>query len=137
MGPIDYLVVEFPDDHQMTGEAFSIMLDWVDRGLVRILDLLFIRKEFDGSVAVVELADVDKDGTLGLDAFEGAQSGALGPGDVDDAGRVIEPGRIAGILVYENRWAAPLGIALRKGGAQLVATGRIPIQALLASLEAR
>ena len=129
MGPIDYLVIEFPDDRQVTGEAFPILLELVDRGLVRILDLVFVRKEFDGSVAVVELADVDKDGTLGLPAFEVAQSGLLSEDDVANAGEVLVLGSLAGILVYENRWAAPFAVALRSGGAHLVASGRIPVRA--------
>ncbi|MFF4578492.1 DUF6325 family protein [Streptomyces sp. NPDC001389] len=135
MGPIDYLVVEFPGS-RMTGEGFPLLVDLVDRGLIRILDLVFIRKEQDGSVAALEIADLDADGELDLAVFEGASSGLLGQDDLDEAAHAIEPGSSAGLLVYENVWAAPLAAALRRGGGQLVASGRIPVQAILASLEA-
>lgn len=135
MGPIDYLVVEFPGN-RMTGEGLPLLVDLVDRGIIRILDLQFIRKELDGSVSGLEIADLDSDGKLDLMVFEGASSGLLGADDVEDAASVIEPGSSAGILVYENVWAAPFAAALRRGGGQLVASGRIPVQALLAELDA-
>jgi hypothetical protein len=135
MGPIDYLVVEFPGN-RMTGEGLPLLVDLVDRGIIRILDLLFIRKELDGSVSGLTIADLDSDGKLDLMVFEGASSGLLGKDDVEDAASVIEPGSSAGILVYENVWAAPFAAALRRGGGQLVASGRIPVQALLAELDA-
>ncbi|MCZ4513161.1 DUF6325 family protein [Streptomyces sp. ActVer] len=135
MGPIDYLVVEFPGN-RMTGEGFPILVDLVDRGLIRILDLMFVRKEEDGSVVGLEIADLTGDGTLDLAAFEGASSGLLGQDDIDEAGTALEPGNSAGILVYENLWAAPFATALRRGGAQLVASGRIPVPAVLAALDA-
>ena len=135
MGPIDYLVVEFPGS-RMTGEGLPLLVDLVDRGIIRILDLVFIRKELDGSVAGIEIADFDADGTLDLAVFEGASSGLLGTDEVEDAGSVLEPGSSAGILVYENVWAAPFAVALRRGGGQLVASGRIPVQAALAALDA-
>jgi len=134
-GPIDYLVVEFPGN-RMTGEAFPLLVDLVDRGLIRILDLVFVRKETDGSVAGLELADFDSDGQLDLAVFEGASSGLLGEDDIKEAGDVLEPGSSAGILVYENVWAGPFAAAVRRSGGQLVASGRIPIQAVLAALEA-
>lgn len=135
MGPIDYLVVEFPGN-RMTGEGFPILVDLVDRGLIRILDLMFVRKEEDGSVVGLEIADLTGDGTLDLATFEGASSGLLGQDDIDEAGTALEPGNSAGILVYENLWAAPFATALRRGGAQLVASGRIPVPAVLAALDA-
>jgi Family of unknown function (DUF6325) len=135
MGPIDYLVVEFPGN-RMTGEGLPLLVDLVDRGIIRILDLLFIRKELDGSVSGLTIADLDSDGKLDLMVFEGASSGLLGKDDVEDAASVIEPGSSAGILVYENVWAAPFAVAVRRGGGQLVASGRIPVQALLAELDA-
>jgi uncharacterized membrane protein len=133
-GPIDYLVVEFPGN-RMNGEAFPLLVDLVDRGLIRILDLVFVRKETDGSVSGLELADFDSDGQLDLAVFEGASSGLIGEDDVREAGEVLEPGSSAGILVYENVWAAPFAAAVRRAGGQLVASGRIPIQAVLAALE--
>ncbi|WP_030621590.1 DUF6325 family protein [Streptomyces fulvoviolaceus] len=135
MGPVDFLVIEFPGN-RMTGEGFPLLLDLVDRGIIRILDLLFVRKDTDGSVGGLELKDLDADGELDLTVFEGASSGLLGQDDIEEAGTALEPGNSAGILVYENLWAAPLAQALRRGGAQLVASGRIPVQALLASLDA-
>ena len=135
MGPIDYLVVEFPGS-RMTGEGLPLLVDLVDRGIIRILDLVFVKKELDGSVRGIEIADLDHDGKLDLAVFEGASSGLLDEDDLGDAGGVLEPGSSAGILVYENVWAAPLATALRRGGAQLVAGGRIPVQAILAALDA-
>jgi Family of unknown function (DUF6325) len=134
-GPIDYLVVEFPGN-KMTGEAFPLLVDLADRGLIRILDLAFVRRELDGSVVGMALSDVDHDGDLDLTVFEGASSGLLGGDDLDEAGGVLEPGSSAGVLVYENVWAAPFATALRRSGGQLVASGRIPVQAILAALDA-
>ena len=113
-----------------------MLVDLVDSGIIRILDLVFVQRKLDGSVTAVEIADFDKDGELDLAVFEGASSGLLGQDDVDEAASVIEPGNSAGILVYENVWAAPFAAALRRGGAQLVASGRIPVQAILAALDA-
>ena len=135
MGPVDYLVVEFPGS-RMTGEGLPLLVDLVDKGIIRVLDLIFVKKELDGSVVGMAIADLDGDGALDLAVFEGASSGLLGPDDVDEASSVLEPGSSAGILVYENRWAAPFAAALRRGGGQLVASGRIPIQGILAALDA-
>lgn len=135
MGPVDYVVLEFPGN-RMTGEAFPLLVDLVDRGLIRILDLAFVRKDIDGSVLALELSDVNGDGALDLSVFAGASSGLLGKGDIQEAAGVLEPGSSAGILVYENVWAAPLAVALRRSGGQLVASGRIPVQAVLAALDA-
>ena len=135
IGPIDYLVVEFPGS-KMTGEGLPLLVDLVDRGIIRILDLVFVKKELDGSVRGVAIADLDKDGQLDLAVFEGASSGLLDQEDLDEAGGVLQPGSSAGLLVYENRWAAPFAKALRRGGGQLVSSGRIPVQAVLAALDA-
>jgi hypothetical protein len=134
-GPIDYLVVEFPGS-KMTGEAFPLLVDLVDRGLIRIIDLAFISKGTDGSVVGLDISDIDGDGELDLTVFEGASSGLLDDSDLEEAGSVLEPGSSAGVLVYENVWAAPFASALRRSGGQLVASGRIPVQAVLAALEA-
>ena len=135
MGPIDYLVVEFPGS-RMTGEGLPLLVDLVDRGIIRVLDLLFIKREEDGSVAGVAIADFDHDGVLDLTVFQGASSGLLHQDDIDEVSSLLKPGSSAGILVYENVWAAPFAAALRRGGGQLVANGRIPIQAMLAALDA-
>ncbi|MEU9456052.1 DUF6325 family protein [Streptomyces sp. NPDC048277] len=134
MGPVDYLVIEFPGS-RLTGEALPLLVDLADRRIVRILDLAFIRKDADGSVAALELRDLGDD-EADLTVFEGASSGLLDEGDLAEAGNALEPGSSAAVLVYENLWAAPLARALRRSGAELVASGRIPVQALLASLDA-
>ncbi|MFF9409416.1 DUF6325 family protein [Streptomyces anandii] len=133
MGPVDYLVIEFPGN-RMTGEGFPLLVDLVERGIIRIIDLTFVRKDTDGSVAALELSDFGDE--IDLSVFEGASCGVLDQGDLDEAGAALEPGNSAAVLVYENLWAAPLARELRRGGAQLVAGGRIPVQALLASLDA-
>lgn len=131
MGPIDYLVVEWPD-RQPTGEAAPYLLDLVDRGLIRILDLAFIAKDQDGSVARLEIADLGD----AFEVFVGASSGLLSDEDTDEAAAALEPGTSAALLVYENAWAAPFATAMRRSGAQLVASGRIPTQTLIAALDA-
>jgi hypothetical protein len=135
LGPISYLIVEFPGN-KMTGKGLPILVDLVDRGLIRILDLLFVMREQDGSIRAAELRDFDGDGELDLAMFEGATSGLLDASDMADAAEVIQPGNAAGILIFENRWAASFTQELRNGGAELVAAGYIPQDALLASLEA-
>ncbi|MFB7331284.1 DUF6325 family protein [Streptomyces adustus] len=134
MGPIDYAVVEFPGNH-MTGEGFPLLVDLVERGIIRILDLMFIGREEDGTVVGMEITDFTGDGALDLAVFQGASSGLLGHDDVQEAGAALEPGNSAGIIVYENLWAAPFVTALRRGGAQLVASGRIPVPAVLEALD--
>jgi hypothetical protein len=134
MGPIDYIVVEWKD-RQPTGEAVPYLIDLVDRGIIRILDLAFITKGADGSVGRLEIADVG-DAVQEYAVFEGASSGLLSEEDIDEAGGALEPGTSAALLVFENRWAAPFAMAVRRSGGQLVASGRIPIQAMLAALDA-
>ena len=133
MGPVDYLIVEFPGS-RMTGEGMPLLVDLVEDGVIRILDLVFIQKGADGSVAVLEFRELGARAELTV--FEGASSGLLDQGDLDEAGAALEPGNSAAVIVYENLWAAPLARALRRGGAEMVAGGRIPVDALLASLDA-
>jgi hypothetical protein len=135
MGPVDYLMIEFPGN-RMTGEGIPLLLDLVDRGIIRILDLAFVRKDDDGSVTAVAVEDMDATGAREFAVFQGAASGLLGEDDLSEAGTAIEPGSSAGILIYENLWAAPLAAAWRRGGAQVVASGRIPVPALVAAAEA-
>lgn len=132
IGPIDFLVVEFPGN-RMTGRGLPMLLDLVDRRIIRILDLVFIRKETDDTVTVLTLDDVGE-GTE-LEVFAGVSSGLLGDDDLSEAAKAVEPGSSAGVLVYENRWAAPFAAELLRGGAQLVAQGRIPINAVIAALD--
>jgi dihydroorotase-like cyclic amidohydrolase len=134
MGPIDYLVIDWPG-RQPTGEAAPFLVDLVDRGLIRILDLAFIAKAEDGSVAGLEISDLGQQ-VEELKVFEGASSGLLSEDDTAEAAAALEPGTSAALLVFENAWAAPFASALRRSGAQLVASGRIPVQAVLAALEA-
>jgi hypothetical protein len=119
----------------MTGEAFPLLVDLVDRGIIRVLDLAFIEKLEDGTVITIDLGDLQSRG-LDVTVFEGASSGLLGKDDVEEAGDVLAPGTIAGILVFENSWAGPFASALRRTGAELVASGRIPVQAILSALDA-
>ena len=134
MGPIDYLLVEWPG-RQPNGEAAPYLVDLVERGLIRILDLTFIAKAEDGSVAGLELSDLG-DGAAELAVFEGASSGLISDDDVNEAAAALEPGTSAALLVYENSWAAPFAAAVRRSGGQLVASGRIPAEDVLAALDA-
>jgi hypothetical protein len=135
VGPIDYIVVEWPADSPPNGAAFPMLVDLVDQGVIRVLDFAFVQKQDDGSIAGVDIADIDGDGDPDLVAFRGATSGLLGDDDYAEAGKAIEPGSAAAILVYENAWAAPFATALRKAGAQLVAGGRIPVNAVIAAID--
>jgi hypothetical protein len=135
LGPVDYLVVEFPADRQPDGSALPLLHDLTARGIIRVLDLAFIRKDPDGSVVGVDIADVGLQGELDVTLFAEASSGLVDDADLEEAGAVLEPGCSAAVLVYENTWAAPFATALRRNGAQLVASGRIPVQALLATLD--
>ena len=132
MGPIDYVVLEWPGRKQPEGEVAPLILDAVDRGIIRILDVAFMVKGEDGSIATIEAAEVGGEFTV----LDGASSGLIGDEELQDAAGVLEPGTSAAVLVWENRWAAPIAVAIRRSGGQLVASGRIPIQAILASLEA-
>jgi dihydroorotase-like cyclic amidohydrolase len=134
MGPIDFLVIAWPDP-KPNGEIAPLVVDLVDRGIIRILDLAFVAKAEDGSIAGVEISDLG-DQVAELKAFEGASSGLLSDDDLEEAGAALEPGSAAAVLVFENRWAAPFAIAVRRSGGQLVANGRIPVQAILAALDA-
>jgi hypothetical protein len=135
MGPVEYLVIEFPVGHR-TGENLPHLVDLVDRGLIRLLDLTFVTKGPDGAVGVIELADLDGDGELDLAVFEGVSSGLLGADDVGAAGDVLEAGASAAVVVYENLWAAPLFAALHRGGARVVAGGLVSHDALADALDA-
>jgi uncharacterized protein DUF6325 len=135
MGPVDYMVVEFPGG-RTNGKGLPLLVDLVDRGVIRILDLVFLRKLNDGTFVRMELGEGRRAQDQAMKLFEGASSGIVDDGDIKAVSEVVEPGSLAGIIVYENRWAAPLATALRQGGAQLVAGGRIPVQAIIAALDA-
>jgi hypothetical protein len=135
LGPIDYLIVEFPADREPDGSALPYLFDLVENGVIRLIDLAFIRRDADGTVAGVDIADFGMTGDLDVTLFAEASSGILDDDDLAEAGNALEPGCAAAVLIYENRWAAPFAAALRRNGAQLVANGRIPVQAILASLD--
>ncbi|WP_207947647.1 DUF6325 family protein [Occultella glacieicola] len=134
IGPIDYLVLEFPGN-QFNGDVLPRLLDLVEGGLIKIIDLMFVRKDVDGEVVILSVSDLDGDGELDLGVFEGASSGLLGEDDLDDVGGVLEAGSSAAVLIYENVWAAPFAAAVRASGGQLVSTGRIPLEELLETLD--
>ena len=134
MGPIDYLLIEWQAG-EPTGEVATIVVDLVERGIIRVLDLAFMAKAEDGSVTRVEVADLG-DKVEDLKVFEGASSGLVFEDDVAEAGTALEAGATGALLVFENRWAAPFATAVRRTGGQLVANGRIPVQAVLAALDA-
>jgi Family of unknown function (DUF6325) len=135
LGPVDWIVVEFPGS-KLTGEIAPILKDYVDRGLIRVLDLLFLKKEGDGSFEAFEATDLEDTEIGELRAFETEIAMLLSEQDVEDLAETIEPGSSAAVLVWENLWAAPFGAAVRHAGGQLAASGRIPVQAVLAAIEA-
>jgi hypothetical protein len=136
LGPIDVVVIGFPADAPMTGEAVPILVDLVDRGIVRVLDVLFVTKGEDGAFAGFTVDGIDKDRIGDFTIFEGASSGLLGDEDAESAAAAMEPGESAVVLVYENRWAAPFAAAVRRNGGQLIASQRIPVQDVVEALEA-
>jgi hypothetical protein len=134
IGPIDYILVEWPDQ-QPNGEAVPHLIDLVERGIIRILDLALFMKGDDGSVAAVEIESLGGEAEQ-LTVFAGASSGLIGDSDLEEAAAALEPGTAAALLVYENSWAAPFATAVRRNGGQLVASGRIPVQDVLEALDA-
>jgi len=135
LGTVDWIVVEFPGS-RFNGSIAPVLTDLVDRGLIRILDLIVLKKDVDGSLEAFELSDLD-DSELGeLRSYEAELAMLLSEEDVTAVAAAVEPGSSAAVLVWENLWSAPFGSAVRHSGGQLVASGRIPIQALLAAVEA-
>ncbi len=135
MGPVDYVVVGFPDG-RMDGDALPQLLDLVDRGIIRILDLAVIRKRDDGRVTVLDQVELERMRVLESVALAGAAPGVLGSGDLAEAAQALDAGTSAGVLVYENVWAAPFTAAVRRAGGHVAATGRIPLQRLVSALDA-
>ncbi len=133
LGPIDYLAVEWPERH-VTGEGFRLLMDLVDRGVVRVLDILFIGKDPEGNVSKVEVADVEHSDALD-ERLWGLSSGLLDQSDIDQVAAAIEPDSLAGILVYENVWAVPMWTAIDRSSARLIGAGRIPAGDLIAALD--
>jgi hypothetical protein len=136
LGPIDIVVIAYPADAPMTGDAVRVLLDLVDRGIVRVLDAMFVRKNDDGTFSGFDASDLEAKGVGAFSAFEGASSGLLGEQDVATAAEAIEPGSAAVMIVYENRWAAPFATAVRRNGGVVVDYQRIPVQDLVEALDA-
>ena len=136
LGPIDVVVIGFPQDAQMTGEAIPIFLDLVERGIIRVFDVLFVRKDEDGTFSGFDVADLDQDSAGYFTEFAGASTGLLDDEDAAKAAAEIEPGSAAVVIVYENRWAAPFAAAVRRNGGVLIANERIPVQTIIDALDA-
>lgn len=136
LGPIDVVVIAYPSGAPMTGDATPIMLDLVDRGIIRVLDALFVRKEADGTFSGFDLADLDQETAGDLTVFAGATSGLLDDDDVAAAAAEIEPGSAALMIVYENRWAAHFIAAVHRNGGELIAHQRVGVQQLIEALDA-
>jgi hypothetical protein len=136
LGPVDYLIVEWPAGTEPNGKGLELLTEYTEQGLIRVLDLVFVQKQDDGTLEGLALADVDGDGELDLLQFDGASSGLLDQDDLDEAAAALAPGASAAILLYENRWAAPFAAAVRASGAELVARGGIPVDAIVETLDA-
>jgi Family of unknown function (DUF6325) len=131
-GPIDFVLLEFPGD-KLTGKAAPALMDLVERGVIRLYDLLVISKSADGAVEALELTDPD--GLDGFTYFAGARSGLLGDDDVREAAGAMKPGTVAALIVYENTWAVPFVAAARDSGGELIASARIPAADVMAALD--
>jgi Family of unknown function (DUF6325) len=135
LGPIDIVVIAYPADAPKTGEAVPIFIDLVDRGIIRVLDVLFVIQNEDGTVSGFEATDLDSERIGDFKVFEGASTGLLGEDDVASVGETLEPGTAAVMIVYENRWAAPFAAAVRRNGGVLVANHRITAQELMDAID--
>jgi len=136
LGPVDIVVIGFPPDAPKTGAAIPLFVDLVDRGIIRVLDVLVVGKDSDGHVSGLELADLDGDGVQELRVFEGASTGMLGDEDADAAGEGLDPGEVAVLICFENTWAAPFVTTVHRNGGRLVAFERIPAQDVLDAVDA-
>ena len=135
MGPVDYVVLGWPGGvPSPDGTVAGMIVDLVERGIIRVLDIAFAAKDENGTVIALDLERIGPDSPFS--AFEGASSGLLSFEDVQDAAEVMEPGTAAAILVWENKWAAPIAVAMRKSGGLLLDSGRIPVQGIIAALDA-
>lgn len=136
LGPVDIVVIGYPPDAPQTGEAIPLFIDLVDRGIIRVLDVLLVRKDLDGTISGLEITDLDGDGVNDLVVFEGARTGLLGDEDAATAGEVLDPGATAVLICFENTWAAPFASAVRRNGGQVLAFERVGAQDLLDAAEA-
>ena len=136
LGPIDIVVIAYPADAPMTGEAVPIVMELIERGIIRVLDVLFVMQNEDGTFSGFEAKDLEPDKIGDFKVFEGATSGLLGEEDVATASEALEPGSAAVMIVYENRWAAPFAAAVRRNGGVVVDNQRIPVQDVIDALDA-
>jgi hypothetical protein len=134
MGPVDYVVLAWPGPHPSDGRIASMIVDLADRGIIRVLDIAFATKDEDGTVTALALEDISDDSPFAV--FDGASSGLLDIDDIRDAAESMEPGTAGAILVWENAWAAPIATAIRESGGLLIDGGRIPVQGIIAALDA-
>ena len=136
LGPIDIVVIGYAPDAPMTGEAVPLLVDLVERGIIRVLDVLFVMQNEDGTFSGFEASDLDDKSAGDFKVFEGASTGLLGEDDVATAAEAIEPGTAAVLIVYENRWAGPFAAAVRRNGGVLIDFQRIPVDEVIAALDA-
>jgi uncharacterized protein DUF6325 len=134
LGPVDIVVIGFPPDAPRTGEAIPIFVDLVDRGIIRVIDVLVLQKDAEGVVSGIEIADLDGAGDLRV--FEGARTGMLGDDDAEVAGEALEPGEAAVLICFENAWAGPFAAAVRRNGGRLLDFQRVPTQEIIAAIQA-
>lgn len=136
IGPVDVVVIGYPPDAARTGEAIPLFVDLVDRGIIRVLDVLMVQKDPEGVISGLEITDLDGDGVNDLVVFAGARTGMLGEEDANTAGQVLQPGEAALLICFENAWAAPFASAVRRNGGQVLGFERIAAQDVLDTLEA-
>lgn len=136
LGPVDIVVIGYPPDAPRTGEAIPLFVDLVDRGIIRVLDVLMVQKDAQGKVSGLEIADLDGDGIDDLVVFAGARTGMLGDEDASTAGGALEPGEAALMICFENTWAAPFATAVRRNGGRVLAFERVAAQDVLDTLDA-
>ncbi len=136
LGPVDVVVIGYPPDAPRTGEAIPLFVDLVDRGIIRVLDVLMVQKDSEGNISGLEIADLDGDGVDDLLVFAGARTGMLGEKDASTAGEALQPGEAALMICFENAWAAPFATAVRRNGGQVLAFERVAAQDVLDTLDA-
>jgi hypothetical protein len=136
LGPVDVVVIGYPPDAPRTGEAIPLFVDLVDRGIIRVLDVLMVQKDGEGNISGLEITDLDGDGVNDLLVFAGARTGMLGEEDASTAGEALQPGEAALMICFENAWAAPFAAAVRRNGGQVLAFERVAAQDVLDTLDA-
>jgi hypothetical protein len=136
LGPIDITVIAYPAGAAMTGEAVPLLMDLIDRGIIRVLDVMFVSKDEQGMFVGFEAKDLDEKGVGDLTVFEGASSGLLGSSDIETVADTLDPGMSAAVIVYENTWAASFAAAVRRNGGVFIANQRVPLEDVVQALDA-